>query len=468
MHRSASTRPQINIERAPARVAPTSPAQERRRGANERRAVASYTARGRSAQRAAQSVPEHPGLSGSTRIAPEKHELAALCDRYAAAARVLRVPKRPRDAGRAPRRPQQGSWHLGTERPSDPRRAGLVDVAGVLVAIAGQLSTPQGAASRDVDGSRIATTTLLAFATVDLLAADRDTGRNVATSHETAARLATTLTGRARPYSPKTAQRARTVLQRLGWMVEVSRGRRLTLEECADARAAHGRTQVMAASTRDWIIPDTLLIESIVHQPSTAVNHATCLSESTPNRATARPEAGTKQPVRPRRPSSAHGPRFPITTQRFAGELARRLPWLDLGHVGRICGAVRAAGIDTGRWTVPDLMQALEHVNRELGREQLPAGRMRDPLAWFVDAARFAVRLLEASGDPLPSETRRAAALDRAARIAAWQAELSAAEAAASSVNTEERDRAIEAMHKAFPPSPEALKRAARTKKSAR
>lgn len=443
MHRSASTRPQINIERAPARVAPFPPAQERRQ----------------SAQRAAESVPGHPGLSGSPAIAPEQHELVALCDHYAAAARVMRVPKRPSAAGGASRRPQQGSWHLEPERPSEPRRAARVDVAGVLTAIAAQLSTPQGDSSRDVDGSRIATSTLLAFATVDLLAADRDTGRNVATSHETAARLATTLTGRARPYSPKTAQRARTALQRLGWMVEISRGRRLTLEECADARAAHGRSQVMAASTRDWVIPDTLLIESIVHQPSTAVDHGTYLSESIPNRAHARPEAGTKPPVRPRRPSSAPGPRFSIATQRFAGELARRLPWLDRGHVGRICGAVRAAGIDAGRWTVPDLLQALEHVNRELGREQLPAGRMRDPLAWFVDAARFAVRLLEASGEPLPSEARHAARLERDARIAAWQSELASAQTAAASIDTEARDRAIAAMHEQFPPSAAALRR---------
>lgn len=419
MHSSALTRPQINIGHASPRVAPST--------------------------------------AGAT--APGLRELNALCDHYAAAARIMRVPKRARAARDTRRRARKGTWHLAAKRPTEPRRAGLVDVAGVLAAIAAQLSTAQGDASRDVDGSRIAIATLLAFATVDLLAADRHTGRNIATSHETAARLATTLTGRARSYSPKTAQRARTVLQRLGWMVEVSRGRRLTLEECAHARAAHGRTQVMAASTRDWIIPDTLLIQSIVHQPSTAADHGTYLSESTPNRASARPEAETKKPVQRRAPLSAAGPRFPIETQRFAGELARRLPWLDRGHIGRICGAVRAAGIDTARWTVPDLMHALEHVNRELGRDQLPAGRMRDPLAWFVDAARFAVRLLEASGEPLPSEIRRATARERASRIAAWQAEVAASQAAANAIDTEARDRAIAAMHERFPPSAASLRR---------
>lgn len=402
-------------------------------------------------------VGSQPQLTVTARV-PSDPRTATLCERYAADLRTMRVPARSTKG-------QRGRWHLAVNREPAAPTAGVVDIAAVLAAMAADLEA-QPAAARYVDGSTVSVPTLLAFATVDLLAADRRTGQNVATSHETAAKLATTLTGRARPFSAKTADRARTVWQRLGWLVVVARGRRLTLQECQEARAAHGRQQMMAASTRDWIIPDELRSRSIVHQPSTAVDHGTYLSEPTPSRAAARPDAGTKKPERARPPSSTHGPRFPIDTQRFAGELAHRLPWLDRGHVGRICGAVRAAGIDTARWTVPDLMHALEHVNRELGRDQLPAGRMRDPLAWFVDAARFAVRLLEASGEPLPSERRRAAEQERDERIVAWHAQERALAAERAAVDVAARDRALEAYKQLFPPSAAALKRAAARKKS--
>lgn len=443
------------------RVASTSASQERRSGATAAGQDESPTVEGPRALSAPQRVPGQDASEAQpplTARGPSDPRTAALCDRYAADSRTMRVPARSTKG-------QRGRWHLTVNRQPAAPSAGVVDVAAVLAAMAADLEA-QPAAARHVDGSTVSVTTLLAFATVDLLAADRRTGQNVATSHATAAKLATTLTRRERPFSAKTADRARTVWQRLGWMVVVARGRRLTLAECQEARDAHGRQQTMAASTRDWIIPDDLRSRSIVHQPCTAVDHGTYLSEPTPSRATARPDAGTKKPERARPPSSAHGPRFPIDTQRFAGELAHRLPWLDRGHVGRICGAVRAAGIDTARWTVPDLMHALEHVNRELGRDQLPAGRMRDPLAWFVDAARFAVRLLEASGEPLPSERRRAAEQERDERIAAWHAQERALAAERAAIDLAARDRALEAYKQLFPPSAAALKRAAARKTS--
>lgn len=464
MHSSASAYAHTSTDPGvSSRLAATSTVQERRGGTIAAAQEQSPTFGGRRAlgafERVSRQATSGPQLTVTARV-PSDPRTAALCDRYVADSRMMRVPARSTHRQR-----QRGRWHLAVNREPAAPVAGVFNLPVVLAAMAADLEA-QPAAARYVDGSTVSIATLLAIGTVDLLAADRRTGQNVATSHETAAKLATTLTGRPRPFSAKTADRARTVWQRLGWMVVVARGRRLTLEECQEAREAHGRQQTMAASTRDWIIPDELRSRSIVHQPSTAVDDGTYLSEPTPSRAVARPDAGTKKPAPGRPPSSAHGPRFPIDTQRFAGELAQRLPWLDRGHVGRICGAVRAAGIDTARWTVPDLMHALEHVNRELGRDQLPAGRMRDPLAWFVDAARFAVRLLEASGEPLPSEGRRAAEQERDERVAAWHAQERALAAERAALDVAARDRALEAYKQLFPPSAAALKRAAARKKS--
>lgn len=321
------------------------------------------------------------------------------------------------------------SYCLGGGRRADRPVQRPLQHGPILAAIDAQLSTAAGDEARRVAGSSVGRAAVLAIAAVDLAAADRDTLENVATSHATAAAAASGVAGRARPWGAKVAQRARMVLAALGWQQQRVRGRRLTLAECAEARAVHGRTQTMAASTRDWIVPEHLRLESIVHQPVTHLSTSPT-SHNPRQRAQARAAAERKSN---RRPTSTRPPQrraCSINVQRFAARLVtpdrtpgrRSLPILDCGHVGNVVRIVEAIGVDVDRWTVDDLFAAIDHAADELGWH-VDVGAARNPVGYFVRVARFAVDLAERSGWTLPSERIRASVQERADRHARQERE---------------------------------------------
>ena len=123
-----------------------------------------------------------------------------------------------------------------------------------LETLAAALRTPQGEELRAA--AKVSADTLIDVAAADARAADSRTGRGVTTAHETVAK--------ALGCSAKTVQRARTLLEALGFARTVVRGRYLTTQERAAATAHHGGDQRRMASERALLIPRSL---SNVHLP---------------------------------------------------------------------------------------------------------------------------------------------------------------------------------------------------------
>lgn len=290
------------------------------------------------------------------------------------------------------------SWCLGQPEAAKPPTGARIDHAPILAAIARLMDSDEAEAARLAYGSSVSRAAILAVAAADLLAADRDTLRNVATSHASCAKLASRIAKRPKPWGWKVAQRARKVLTVLGLQAERHRGRRLRFDECRAARAAHGRTQTMAASTRDWTLPASLLTP-IVHQPTTHVSSTALRPKNLSKRANARRQQRTTegQPVS-----------RSLAVQRFAARLVQRLPWLDSGHMGRVCRMVVSIGIDTETWTVQRLLDAMDSARAQLGWIERPE-RINNPLAHFFRSAKYAIMLARAAGrtpeKPKPQHT---------------------------------------------------------------
>ncbi len=263
--------------------------------------------------------------------------------------------------------------------------------------------------------------TALDVAAVDARAADRRTGRGVATAHAT---VATTL-----ECSAKTVQRARTLIQALGHAITVLTGRYLTTEERAEANAHHGGHQRRMASERALLTPRH---SPNVHLPRRGqVVSDVQLRSGLPKRALTRARAAS----RPASNATNHrtGQEKPaLKVQRLAGALAQRLPWLARGHIGSLCRTLMALGLDEDGWSAHDVIDLLDQRNVQLGLYSPPSHAQRDPLALFAHQVRAA--LADVDEPPRRRRARHGAAQAQArahaqAQRAAEHAQLAAEQA---------------------------------------
>ena len=275
-----------------------------------------------------------------------------------------------------------------------------------LDALSAAVRTPEGEELRAV--AKVRVDTMLDVAAVDARAADSRTGRGVTTAHETVAK--------ALGCSAKTVQRARTLVEALGFARTVAVGRYLTTEERAEATAHHGGDQRRMASERALLVPRSL---SNVHLPCGGSISPPLPSRSElPKRADARSGAASRQPA-PKKATWRCRPRPTIAVQRLAAEIAARLPWLAHDHIGSLCRTLTVLGLNDTGWGAQDLLDMLDQRNVQHGLYSLASSSQRDPLALFAHQIRAA--LVDVDEPPRLRRSREAAA--RAAERARARAE---------------------------------------------
>lgn len=229
--------------------------------------------------------------------------------------------------------------------------------------------------------------TILAVARMDAASADRLTGRNVRTANRTVARRL--------GCSFRTVQRARIIIESLGFSVTVERGRYLTTEEREAARKSHGRNQRRIASTRYLTVPRPAHApmgdSSIGALPrcGSSTSHSS-VSRYSPTRANARAGAASR--------------RAPTTTERrrrrassrpvhhLADGLQRLLPYLTgwndpaidpakhRKRFGALCRTLRMCGLYDTDWTAQDVYQLLNGRLQARGLCPIPVSHQRDQI----------------------------------------------------------------------------------------
>lgn len=278
-----------------------------------------------------------------------------------------------------------------------------------IIALNILLLRPEGRAIRRK--KQISVKSCLAVARNDSLTADPATGRNVKTSHRTAARLTAKTQGHVR--SERTVRKARDVMRLLGVQVVTEEGRYLTKTErlaLSLQRDPNSRrpAQIRRASTRVFTMSKAL-VEKIGHLPrrgSTSVNLTSVSTNQ--ERAKAR---------RPRR----QGVKWGLELQRLAGKLVNEATFLRAVRPGTICQALHRAGIDPEMWTAHDVATAM-YADVTAKRWAAPAV-MENPAGYLrfllgtVDVAAHVGRKLKA-------------AAEREARLASARAATRRAEAA--------------------------------------
>ena len=315
--------------------------------------------------------------------------------------------------------PRAGSWIL-------PRRANTVVAWNSrehwLSALARALATPAGEkARREIS---IAPDTLMRVARADAAAADGATGRNVATAHET---VATQL-----GMSPKTVERARTLIITLGFAAVAATGRYLTAAERSAANSAHGGTQLRAASTRCLTVPvpprrwrRMKAVENVeLPRKGLSLNKSHVL-KNLPKRASARSLAAPRPAKTNQYPKSRPPARpWPIETQRLAADLVAAMPQLlrTGQHIGNLCSLLERHGIGNAGWTAHTLLSAIDRANQRDRVRFTDAEVQRDRLSYFAWHLKRAV----AEGEPSPrfalQQEREARLLRQREQAAAEQA----------------------------------------------
>ncbi|MEA9986097.1 hypothetical protein QN358_12600 [Subtercola sp. RTI3] len=215
--------------------------------------------------------------------------------------------------------------------------------------------------------------------------------------------------------SKRQVQRAREIIQELGFAVTVLEGSYLTRAQRQDAHERHGGFQLRAASTRALTIPKPLKnshpVEN-VHLPlRPKVLSKSSVLENLTTRASAlreaasQPKAARRNNPKPVGQKRTVGLPRPLEEQRFAARLAARMPWLVRGrHIGQLMSAVARAGVDTSRWTVGDLLDAIERFTRAAGISVTDPGAQRDPLGYLV----WLLKAFIEPGGLTPTEQREA------------------------------------------------------------
>lgn len=311
-----------------------------------------------------------------------------------------RSPGVPRDVrSRLPRSCNGHAWSLEIDLP------GKVPVwsgpAVWLTTLAEAAQTPQGAKVRK--SVSVSLPTLLDVAACDARAADGRTGRNVKTAHATVAGIL--------GCSAKQVQRARQVIEALGYSCTVVVGRYLTTQERDEAQARHGGHQVRMASHRACIMPRP----GNVHLPRrVGLDLERYVRSHLPRRADALKGAAAPPAPTKKSPRRRSGSRPPLATQRLAAGLAQRLPWLARGHIGSLCHTLHCLGLDDAGWTVGDVLQLLEQRNVSGGLYSVPPGSQRKPLALFAFEMRHALEGVQEPPKLVRDRTREQLEAERA------------------------------------------------------
>jgi hypothetical protein len=316
---------------------------------------------------------------------------------------IARTPGAPLENGEN----RAASWSLQPAEGAYSEVVAWTSGAAWFDALMDCLATPHGEECRRL--AKVAAGTLLRVARADWLSADVATGRGVSTAHETvAAELG---------MSGKTVQRARELLETLGFSVTITVGRYLTRSERMAAHQVHGGRQYRAASLRALTLPKKQPVENVQLPSPREGKSLSPVVKSSPTRAHARrPVAAlpNQRSMTNKRRGHDRNPR-PLADQRLAAELVARLPWLDKGrHVGTVSLFLHRLGVTGQEWTAHGLLSAVDQFCASTGARNVDPRAHREPaayLAWLINKARAA--------GAQPNRTRHAAA---AARRAAEQA----------------------------------------------
>ncbi len=300
--------------------------------------------------------------------------------------RYYRSPGGPRNSSPPP---VLGRYNRCWRPPAPPQEAAAVRPWNGRTAwlrhLEATLRSPAGEEIRRAAGGRVSIETTLDVAHADAAAADSRTGHHVATAHATVARLL--------GCSPKTVQRARMLIEQLGFSATVTPGRYLTSQERAAAHQTHGGDQRRMASERALTTPPS---DQNVHLPSGCSVGSSLTSRSdSPSGALTRPTRKKRSNETPRRPS--------LAVQRLAAGLVQRMPWLGRQHIGHLCQVLERHHVDDQGWTVADILNHIDAYDAQHGLRAVSVGSQRNPVGLF--AAQLA-RVVAAVQSP-PIEQRR-------------------------------------------------------------
>lgn len=346
---------------------------------------------------------------------------------------------RPRDARRrGPVRKTGCSWRPEAKKPLTPVTPVWWGKTRWLNALGKALESERGrAACSNIAGPNsrrpqsIRPATVMDVAVIEARTADHATGRNVCTSNKTVADIL--------GCCPRTVQRARGVINRLGFAIVVDRGRYLTRDERTAAFEIHGRRQVRCASERALIMPKPMTSENKkVRLPRSGVEvskeTSRFITQAPASRAAGNqamkqgPQKSAETPSKPRRRSSQ---RFDLATKKLAAGLAARLQVLCQGkHIGSLCRILAHHGMNSDGWTPGDVLRLIEDRNKERGLYTLAFANQRDPLGLFAYALADAHELFDLGNCEAP--------IQRRARLAAEQRTRQAARAAQAKTEREQ------------------------------
>ena len=197
------------------------------------------------------------------------------------------------------------------------------------------------AAERQRVGVAITAPTLCAVAEVMAAHADHGTGRHVAITRATIAERV--------GCDVRTVTAAWRLLRNTGWAVEAQRG-----HGSPGTPAVGRRPSVYHLTPRRASSPARSAVQHFHLPPSGGVKSLSPVGSNSPSTHTCRQKF---TPTHKRRRLRAE-PR-PLALQRLAAELVANSHGLGRVHVGAICDALAAAGVDPGEWTARALIQAL-------------------------------------------------------------------------------------------------------------
>lgn len=342
--------------------------------------------------------------------------------------RVVPLPKRRRKNTQV----QYRSWSIPAPDGAYSRIRAWDSRTRWLTQLDAALRSPEGETHRRTIS--ISPDTFMRVAALDAEAADSRTGRGVSTAHET---VANTI-----GCSPKTVQRARTLMQRLGFAVAVVAGRYLTTRERTDATAVHGQSQIKAASVRALTVPDHITSVENVQLPRQGLKTPlSYLRNYSPKRADARKAATRPGPKKKISSNPLRRPGYSPAVAHIAAELTERLPflgrWRSLvterpgelpvlrhqgAHLGSICRVITRSGLDFDRLTASDVLSVLDRITGDTGQVTLTGSHVKNPLGYLTILLRRVHDVVVTSGF-MTSAERQQAALERRAQVIALQAE---------------------------------------------
>lgn len=184
-------------------------------------------------------------------------------------------------------------------------------------------------------------------------------------------------------------RRARRWLRRMGLMVDISLGRRLTTQESREAWRHHGRVQTAVASDvaltipAQWsrLVPLPRRSSTRSKRSSTKMLTKRARAHVTTSKTTGTP---TNEVRRPSDKGSQHRPNRPLALQRLAAGLLARTQGLDRPrdlHVGRFCDLLERHGIAPDRWTAADVAAVITADGKAAGIDWV--WRPKNPLGYL-------------------------------------------------------------------------------------